>query len=117
MSLSILIPVKSEEDIIEDTLKYFLNSWIKEIEYEIIIIDDFSNDKTVEKAKNFNSQNLNIKIIGNKKSGLGSAISLGIENSTKQFVTIFMADLSDSVIDLREYYTLIANQMDAVIIL
>ena len=36
MSLSILIPVKSEEDIIEDTLKYFLNSWIKEIEYEII---------------------------------------------------------------------------------
>ena len=38
MSLSILIPVKNEEDTIEDTLKYFLNSWIKEIEYEIIII-------------------------------------------------------------------------------
>ena len=61
MSLSILIPVKNEEDTIEDTLKYFLNSWIKEIEYEIIIIDDFSNDKTIEKAKNFGNQNFKYK--------------------------------------------------------
>ena len=41
MGLSILIPIRNEEDIIEDTLKYFANSWIKKIEYEIIIIDDF----------------------------------------------------------------------------
>ena len=109
MSLSILIPVKNEEDIIEDTLKYFLNSWVKNIECEIIIVDDFSNDKTIEKIKNFNIQDLNIKIISNKKPGLGSAISIGIESSTKQFVTIFMADLSDSIIDLKEYYELISN--------
>ena len=115
MSLSILIPVKSEEDTIEDTLKYFSNSWIKEIEYEIIIIDDFSNDKTIEKAKNFGNQNLNIKIISNTKPGLGPAISMGIENSTKQFVTIFMADLSDSVVDLKEYYTLMdKHECDAI---
>ena len=43
MSLSIIIPVKNEEKIIEETLKYFANSWIKEIENEIIIIDDFSD--------------------------------------------------------------------------
>lgn len=116
MSLSILIPVKNEEDIIEDTLKYFLNSWIKEIECEIIIIDDFSNDKTIEKAKNFGNQNLNIKIISNTKPGLGPAISMGIENSTKQFVTIFMADLSDSVVDLKEYYTLMdKHKCDAIL--
>ena len=104
MSLSILIPVKNEEDVIEDTFKYFANSWVKEIECEIIIIDDFSNDKTVEKVKNFSDKNLNIKIISNKKPGLGSAIALGIENSSKEFISIFMADLSDSVLDLQEYY-------------
>jgi len=115
MSLSILIPVKNEEDIIENTLKCFLNSWIKEIECEIIIIDDFSNDKTIEKIKNFSNQNLNIKVVSNKKVGLGSAISMGIENSTKQFVTIFMADLSDSVIDLKEYYASInKHKCDAI---
>jgi dolichol-phosphate mannosyltransferase len=109
MSLSIIIPVKNEEKIIEETLKYFANSWIKEIENEIIIIDDFSDDTTLEKIKKYNNQNLNLKIIKNKKPGLGSAILMGIENSSKQFVTIFMADLSDSVIDLKEYYALINN--------
>ena len=116
MSLSIIIPVKNEEKIIEETLKYFANSWIKEIENEIIIIDDFSDDATLEKIKKFHDQNLNLKIIQNKKPGLGSAISMGIENSAKQFVVIFMADLSDNVIDLREYYTLIIkHNCDAIL--
>ena len=116
MSLSIIIPVKNEEKIIEDTLKYFANSWIKEIENEIIIIDDFSDDATLEKIKKFHDQNLNLKIIRNKKPGLGSAISMGIENSAKQFVVIFMADLSDNVIDLKEYYTIINNhKYDAIL--
>ncbi len=109
MSLSIIIPVKNEEKIIGETIKYFANSWIKEIENEIIIIDDFSDDTTLEKIKKFHDQNLNLKIIQNKKPGLGSAISMGIENSSKQFVAIFMADLSDSIIDLKEYYTVINN--------
>ena len=116
MSLSIIIPVKNEEKIIEETLKYFANSWIKEIENEIIIIDDFSDDATLEKIKKFHDQNLNLKIIQNKKPGLGSAISMGIENSAKQFVVIFMADLSDNVIDLKEYYTIINNhKYDAIL--
>ena len=116
MSLSIIIPVKNEEKIIEETLKYFADSWIKEIENEIIIIDDFSDDATLEKIKKFHDQNLNLKIIQNKKPGLGSAISMGIENSAKQFVAIFMADLSDNVIDLREYYNLIIkHNSDAIL--
>ena len=116
MSLSIIIPVKNEEKIIGETLKYFANSWVKEIENEIIIIDDFSDDATLEKIKKFHDQNLNLKIIQNKKPGLGSAISMGIENSAKQFVAIFMADLSDNVIDLREYYNLIIkHNSDAIL--
>jgi dolichol-phosphate mannosyltransferase len=108
--------VKNEEKIIEETLKHFANSWIKEIESEIIIIDDFSDDATLEKIKKFHDQNLNLKIIQNKKPGLGSAISMGIENSAKQFVAIFMADLSDNVIDLREYYNLIIkHNSDAIL--
>ncbi len=70
MSLSIIIPVKNEEKIIEETLKHFANSWIKEIESEIIIIDDFSDDATLEKIKKFHDQNLNLKIIQNKKLAL-----------------------------------------------
>ena len=116
MSLSIIIPVKNEEKIIGETIKYFASSWIKEIENEIVIINDFSGDATLEEIKKFHDQNLNLKIIQNKKPGLGSAISMGIENSAKQFVAIFMADLSDNVIDLREYYNLIIkHNSDAIL--
>ncbi len=40
-----------KKKLIEETLKHFANSWIKEIESEIIIIDDFSDDATLEENK------------------------------------------------------------------
>ena len=40
MSISIIIPVKNEEQIIIKTLKKFEESWIVEVEHEILIIND-----------------------------------------------------------------------------
>lgn len=115
MSLTIIIPLKDEEAGIENTLKYFDTSWIVNVEHEILLIDDFSIDSTCDKIKNFESSALNYKIIKNKKRGLGSAITVGIESSSKRYVAIFMADLSDDVNDLKKYYTLIQEEkIDAV---
>ena len=36
MSLTILIPIKNETEIIENTLQVLENSWLKEIDHEII---------------------------------------------------------------------------------
>jgi dolichol-phosphate mannosyltransferase len=117
MSLTVIIPVKDEESVIENTLESFANSWLKEIDYELLIVDDFSKDNTLKKILDIKKKNPNIKILNNKKSGLGSAISIGIENSTKEFLAIFMADMSDSLIDLKKYYELILqdNKLDAVL--
>jgi len=117
MSLTVIIPVKDEESVIENTLESIANSWLKEIDYELLIVDDFSKDNTLKKILDIKKKNPNIKILNNKKSGLGSAISIGIENSTKEFLAIFMADMSDSLIDLKKYYELILqdNKLDAVL--
>ena len=115
MSLTIIIPLKDEEAGIEDALKYFDTSWIINIEHEILLIDDFSIDSTCDKIKNFESSTLNYKVLKNKKRGLGSAIQVGIEGSSKKFVAIFMADLSDNINDLKKYYTIIQEKkLDAV---
>lgn len=115
MSLSIIIPLRNEEEAITNTLKYFELSWITKIDHEILLIDDFSTDNTVEKIKAFNTSTLNFKTITNKKRGLGSAITVGIENSDKKYVAIFMADLSDDINDLKKYYTIIQEEkIDAV---
>tara|TARA_B110000027_G_C16091609_1_gene288744 strand:- start:558 stop:1271 length:714 start_codon:yes stop_codon:yes gene_type:complete len=115
MSLTIIIPLKNEEVAIINTLRYFEESWVVNIEHEILLIDDFSIDKTCEKITAFNSTTLSYKIIKNKKKGLGSAITVGIDNSSKEFVAIFMADLSDDINDLKKYYdTIQEKKLDAV---
>ena len=117
MSLSVVIPVKNEENVIENTIKSFDQSWIKTINYELIIVDDFSNDNTLKKIENIKNIYSNILVLKNKKPGLGSAITLGIENSSKKFLAIFMADMSDSLTDLENYYNLMNqdNNLSAVL--
>ena len=96
--LSIIIPARNEIDNLEDILNYFVNS-MEGIEYEVIMINDFSEDNTFEEAKKiFNSQQ-NFKIVNNKKKGIGGAINLDIEESAGSKICIMMADLSDDFED------------------
>ena len=113
--LSIIIPARNEIDNLEDILNYFVNS-MEGIEYEVIMINDFSEDNTFEKAKKiFNSQQ-NFKIVNNKKKGIGGAINLGIKESAGSKICIMMADLSDDIYDLKKYNSLMDEKnLDAVL--
>ena len=116
MSLTVIIPVRNEENLILNTLIEFQNSWLINIDHEIIIVNDNSTDKTKELVKNCGFDNLNILLIDNTKVGLGSAIISGINNSSKQLVGIFMADMSDNLNDLKKYYEKMRsdNTLDAI---
>ncbi len=113
MNLSLIIPCYNEEKIISKTVYKLQNILNKN--YELILIDDFSKDKTFNELIKCKNKFKNIKVFKNKKKGLGSAISLGIERSKKKYVAIFMADLSDDIRDLKKYYKLISSSnLDAV---
>ena len=116
MSLSIIIPVKNEEDIIVETLHQLEISWLTNIDHEILIIDDNSDDKTFKLVDKFVSQKIKVNLIKNKGKDLGAAIITGIENSSKLNVAIYMSDMSDSLEDLKQYYDFINSndQIDAV---
>ena len=105
MSLSILIPCRNEENSIEETVKVLQSKIAKFIkDYEIIIINDNSSDNTFKIINKIKSKNKKIIIKNNKNIGLGSAMNLGINSASKDFICIFMADLSDSPNDLIRYY-------------
>ena len=47
MTLSIIIPVKNEEEIILNTLKQLEDSWLTNIDHEVLIINDNSDIKSM----------------------------------------------------------------------
>jgi len=116
MSLSIIIPCKNEEEVIKTTVNKLLAHFLNKIQdFEIILINDFSTDDTLSILRSLSSDNSNLKVLDNKCKGLGGAINLAIDNVSKKFTTIVMADLSDSPEDVLKYYLEInVTNVDAV---
>ena len=107
--LSIIIPVRDESDSLEAIMDYYSKN-LNSLDYEILVINDFSKDNTLEKARNL-FKNKNFRVLNNKKKGLGGAINLGIKEATGSNIAIMMADQSDDINDLIKYNSLI-NQGD-----
>ncbi len=91
--LSIIIPTLNEEKNIEQTLLK-IEKISQEVKLDVIIVDDNSQDKTIEKALQFHSR-IDLKILKNKKNlGLGYALTNGYNLSNSEFVMFLDADLS-----------------------
>ena len=102
MKISIIIPVYNEEKYILDVLNR-INIQRKNIDLEVIISDDASNDKTIEIIKQNN--NLYEKLVENEvNKGKGSAIISALEYVTGDYVLIQDADLE---YDPKDYIKLI----------
>lgn len=115
MSLSLIIPVYNEESQIISTITKLIKLKRNIKDFEILIINDFSTDSSEKLIKKFCNKKKFIKFYNNKFKGLGSAIQTGILKSKKKYVCIFMSDMSDSLIDVKKYYTSINNKnVDAI---
>lgn len=115
--ISIVIPTYNEKDNIllliksvEQNLKV-----IKNIKYEIIIVDDNSIDGTSYAVNKI--INRNIKLITRKNErGLATAIKTGIENSSGNYLMVMDADLSHPPEFLINLITTLKDQnLDVVI--
>ena len=114
MKLSIVLPVRNESGGIKEALDLIISS-IADLDYEIVVINDFSEDTSYGIIDKKSKENNKIKLFNNNKKGLGGAINLGITKSTGGVICIMMADMSDDISDLKTYYNLIKNEnLDAV---
>jgi len=107
--LSIIIPCKNEEENILRTLSA-IEEKITKIKFEFVVINDFSTDNTFDIVNNHSKNNKKIRIFNNTSPGLGSAIKMGIDKSSAEFIVIMMADLSDDPNDLVKYFNLINSE-------
>ena len=112
--LSIIIPLRNEIENL-DNIKDSFNKNLGEVKFEVLLINDFSSDGTLQKANEIANDNDNFKVFDNKKRGLGGAINLGIDKCNGKYTCITMADLSDDFKDIKSYYNEISKEnLDAV---
>lgn len=113
--LSIIVPVRNESDNLKSVFDYFSKN-IKNLNYEVLIINDYSEDDTLNKTKELVQEYKNFKVFDNSKKGLGGAINLGIKNAKGLNVAIMMADESDDINDLIKYNKIMNDEnLDAVL--
>ena len=89
--ISIIIPCYNSEKWIVDTLKSLIYKEYEE--YEIVFINDGSNDKSLIKAKEFFlTTKLNYRIINQQNSGVSIARNEGIKNARGEYVYFLDSD-------------------------
>ena len=91
MKLSIVIPCFNEESTITEILKK-VHAQAK-VDKEIIVIDDFSNDRTREILKNEIKDQIDKLIFNDKNYGKGYSIKQGINAATGDYILVQDADL------------------------
>lgn len=117
MKLSIVIPAYNEEESIQDTIDTLEDALSNvKIDHEVLIVNDNSQDNTLEVLERLSKKYKSIKYITNPgPNGFGYAIRYGLESFSGDCVAIMMADLSDSPLDLIKFYTtMIEKNVDCV---
>lgn len=104
-SVSLLCWAYNEEASIEEYLEKASKLMDAAVEdYEIILIDDGSTDKTYEIAKAFQEKNPRLKIFKNERNlNVGISSQRAIQRATKEFLFWQTIDWSYDISDLRLY--------------
>ena len=105
VELSLVIPAYNEEVFIENTLG-MLDTVIKseQRQYEIVVVDDGSKDKTFLRAFNYSKKNGHVKVIGYpKNAGKGFAIKTGFMQATGDIVVFIDGDMEIDPKTISDY--------------
>jgi dolichol-phosphate mannosyltransferase len=114
MRLSVVIPARNEEGNIGTTIKALRAClYDHEIPYEIIVVDDGSEDATGRIVREIGAEDAGVRLIVNRGlHGFGRAIRTGLDSFTGDAVVIVMADCSDSPGDVVKYYYILRDEAD-----
>lgn len=91
IKISVIIPVYNEEKHLGQCLSSISNQTLKEI--EVIIVDDGSNDNSLNIAEEFQKANsFPTRIIRQKNTGVGAARNKGLDLAKGEFIKFVDAD-------------------------
>jgi len=87
MEISVIVPTLNEENYLEDCLKSILRQTFPRNEYEIIVSDGSSEDRTVEIANKYAD-----RVVVSKKRGIWWGRNYGAKFARGRFLVFIDAD-------------------------
>jgi dolichol-phosphate mannosyltransferase len=114
MKLSVVIPAQNEEGSVGGTVEGVVASLAREdIDYEVIVVDDDSEDSTVAVVEAIGDANPCVRCHrSHYERGFGMAVRAGLDVFEGDAVAIVMADASDDPEDLVRYLRLLEDGWD-----
>src|SRR3989344_1367122 len=92
MKVTVIIPTYNEEDVIGDCLESLSKQTYHD--FEIIVVDDGSTDKTIEVLQKFQIPNSKFQILRQKHGGPGAARNLGAGRASGEVLVFVDADMT-----------------------
>lgn len=109
MDISIIVPLFNEEESLPP-----LTEWIERVmkkegySYEVLLVDDGSNDSSWKVIEELSKQNNNLKGIKFRRNyGKSAALNVGFEHSKGDVIITMDADLQDSPDEIPGLYSMI----------
>lgn len=90
MKYSVIIPVYNAESTLVSTVTSILDSGL--MDFEILLIDDGSSDRTPALCDYLETYNFNIRCVHQPNMGVSSARNRGIEEATGEYILFFDSD-------------------------
>ena len=92
MKVSIIIPVYNEEKVIKECLESLIKQLFRN--FEVIIVDDGSTDKTLDIVNKINLKGLKLSIYKQNHQGPGVARNLGAKHSKGEILVFVDSDMT-----------------------
>lgn len=105
MDLCIIIPAKNEVLTLTETVENLQKKLKGEIPFSILVVNDYSDDGTLELLETLALKFPNLKYVSNERDGgVGNAIRYGLSKWQGDIVALCMADGSDAPEDVLFSY-------------
>jgi dolichol-phosphate mannosyltransferase len=114
LKLSAVIPAHNEEGSIEETIDGLVKAVEQAgIDYEILVVDDSSTDRTRALVQHMGAENARIRYHrSHYPRGFGFTVRAGLDEFKGDAVAVVMADASDDPNDLVRYHRLLEEGYD-----
>ncbi len=112
--LSVVVSLYNEEDNIRPLIEALFES-LTDIDYEVLLVDDGSTDKTVMEIKKYMNERFKLVVL-NRNYGQTNALKAGIDEAQGKYIVTMDGDLQNDPSDIKQMlHVLEARNADMVI--